>query len=69
MADGSERATVRARLDTQIEREALVAAAEKAAAEERANAAAAELLAAEEASQSRRKPTSEGKGSGKAKRR
>ena len=57
--DGSERATVRARLETAAEREAEKAAAERAEAEKRAAAAAAELLA-EEAAQTRRKPTSGG---------
>ena len=64
MSDGSERATVRARLDTQQEREAETAAAQRRDAEARAEAAAAELLA-EEAKQPRRRPTSEGKGSKK----
>ena len=68
MADGSERATVRARLDTQEEREEALAADARRVAEEKAEAAAAALLA-EEAKQPRRKPTSEGRGSSKAKRR
>ena len=68
MADGSERATVRARLDTQEEREEALAADARRVAEEKAEAAAAALLA-EEAKQPRRKPTSEGRGSSKARRR
>ena len=69
MADGAERATVRARLDTEEERNAIIAAEERAVAEERSDAAAAALLAEEE-KEPRRKPISEGKGSsGKAKRR
>ena len=68
MADGSERATVRARLDTQAEREESLAADARRVAEEKAEAAAAALLA-EEAKEPRRKPTSEGRGSSKAKRR
>lgn len=62
MPDGSERATVRARLDTEEEHNALQAEAKRAEAEERAEAAAAALLAEEEKAP-RRKPTSEGKGS------
>lgn len=57
-ADGTERATVRARLDTLEEHEAAKAAAERAAAEARAEAAAAELLR-EEASKPARRPTSD----------
>ena len=72
MADGSERATVRQRLDSLDERRALTADAERRQAEERAAAAAAALLAEEEKAEKRSKPktTSEGaKGkSGKKKR-
>ena len=59
-ADGSERATVRARLDTLEEHAAAVAAAERLEAENRAEAAAAALLAEEE--KPTRRPTSAGKG-------
>jgi len=57
-ADGTERATVRARLDTLEEHHAAKAEAERAAAEARAEAAAAELLR-EEASKPARRPTSD----------
>ena len=66
MADGSERATVRARLDTEPERAAIVAVTERAEAEKRAEAAAAALLA-EEAKP--RKPTSGSDSKGGAKKR
>ena len=48
MADGSERATVRQRLDSLEERRAIVADIERQNAERRADAAAAELLAEED---------------------
>ena len=57
MADGSERATVRARLDTEEEHKAIVAEEERILAEEKSEAAAAALLAEEE-KEPRRKPTS-----------
>ena len=57
-ANGTERSTVRMRLETEDERAAAVAANELRAAEERAEAAAAELLAEEATAASR-------KGSGK----
>ena len=59
-ADGTERNTVRARLDTLEERAAELKAAELKAAEERAEAAAAALLAEEEQKQKQkgRKPKS-----------
>ena len=64
--DGSERSTVRARLETRAERAAAEAAEQHAAAEARAAAAAAELLAEEERAAKRakekpRRPTSGGK--------
>ena len=59
--DGSERATVRARLDTFDEREAEAALEETRAAEARADAAAAALLAEEEAA-SKRPANSGGRG-------
>ena len=57
--DGSERATVRARLDTLEERETERAAAERAEAEARAEAVAAELLREEASTKPPRRPTSD----------
>lgn len=62
MADGTERSTVRARLETADERAAAAAEEAKREAELKAEAAAAELLAEEARSVQRRRPTSEGKG-------
>ena len=69
MPDGSERATVRARLDTEEEHEAEAAAAERRAAEEKAEAAAAALLAEEERQPRRKEDKGHGMGASTAKRR
>ena len=71
MADGSERATVRARLETEEEHAVEVAATERAKAEKAAEKAAAALLAEEaQPRRSERRPqTSGGRGETSAKKR
>ena len=71
MLDGSERATVRARLETEEEHAAEVAATERAKAETAAETAAAALLAEEaQPRRSERRPqTSGGRGETSAKKR
>ena len=68
--DGTERATIRARLDTLEEHQAEREAEDRREAEKRAEAAAASLLAEEERKPQRR-PTSEGRADrgGKARKR